>query len=380
MNQIAPRVIRQLFILLLILLLGVLIFLKLVPYLSGVLGAVTLYVLLKKLMTKMTQRNWNETFSVTLLLVGSFILILLPLFGIVYMLSSKISKLIKNSERFLDAIKNQVQFFESKFNYNFSTKIDTDAITSWLSNNLQNLASSTFDVFIAISIMYFLLYFMLTNQNKLKLSMESYLPISRANLGVIIKEAKQKVKANAIGIPLVALVQGIIAFIGYLIFGVSDPLFWFIVTAVGSVIPFIGTAIGIIPVTVILLSQGLELQALGMLIYGVVVVGSSDNIIRLLILKRMADEHPLITLIGVIIGIPLFGFIGLIFGPLMISLFLLLVKLYKKEYVDNTQTEELTSNMIVDNEMNMNQNQSTEVDEFEEKKSSEDSEAEEKNQ
>ena len=330
MNQIAPRVIRQLFILLLILLLGVLIFLKLVPYLSGVLGAVTLYVLLKKLMTKMTQRNWNETLSVTLLLVGAFILILLPLFGTVYMLSSKISKVIKNSERFLEAIKNQVQFFESKFNYDFSTKIDTDAITSWLSSNLQNLASSTFDVFIAISIMYFLLYFMLTNQNKLKLSMESYLPISRANLGVIIKEAKQKVKANAIGIPLVALVQGIIAFIGYLIFGVSDPLFWFVVTAVGSVIPFIGTAIGIIPVTVILLSQGLELQALGMLIYGVVVVGASDNIIRLLILKRMADEHPLITLFGVIIGIPLFGFIGLIFGPLMISLFLLLVKLYKK--------------------------------------------------
>lgn len=380
MNQIAPRVIRQLFILLLILLLGVLIFLKLVPYLSGVLGAVTLYVLLKKLMTKMTQRNWNETLSVTLLLVGSFILILLPLFGTVYMLSSKISKVIKNSERFLDAIKNQVQFFESKFNYDFSTKIDTDAITSWLSSNLQNLASSTFDVFIAISIMYFLLYFMLTNQNKLKLSMESYLPISRANLGVIIKEAKQKVKANAIGIPLVALVQGIIAFIGYLIFGVSDPLFWFVVTAVGSVIPFIGTAIGIIPVTVILLSQGLELQALGMLIYGVVVVGASDNIIRLLILKRMADEHPLITLIGVIIGIPLFGFIGLIFGPLMLSLFLLLVKLYKKEYVDNAKLDEEPSRVVVINQNALSQEQSSEEIDSTEKKSSDDSEMEEKNQ
>tara|TARA_R110000868_G_scaffold5650_4_gene33449 strand:- start:275 stop:1414 length:1140 start_codon:yes stop_codon:yes gene_type:complete len=379
MNQIAPRVIRQLFILLLILLLGVLIFLKLVPYLSGVLGAVTLYVLLKKLMTKMTQRNWNETLSVTLLLVGSFILILLPLFGTVYMLSSKISKVIKNSERFLEAIKNQVQFFESKFNYDFSTKIDTDAITSWLSSNLQNLASSTFDVFIAISIMYFLLYFMLTNQNKLKLSMESYLPISRANLGVIIKEAKQKVKANAIGIPLVALVQGIIAFIGYLIFGVSDPLFWFVVTAVGSVIPFIGTAIGIIPVTVILLSQGLELQALGMLIYGVVVVGASDNIIRLLILKRMADEHPLITLFGVIIGIPLFGFIGLIFGPLMISLFLLLVKLYKKEYVDNAKLDEEPSRVVVINQNALSQEQSSEDVDSAEKKSSEDSEMEEKN-
>jgi predicted PurR-regulated permease PerM len=135
-----------------------------------------------------------------------------------------------------------------------------------------------------------------------------------------------------LGIPLVAIFQGIIALIGYLILGVPDPFFWFVITAIGSMIPFIGTAIGIIPVVILLIAQGDNWQAIAMLIYGFVVVGSTDNLIRLYILDRLAAVHPLITLFGVIVGVQLFGFIGLIFGPLLISLFLLILKIYKKEY------------------------------------------------
>jgi predicted PurR-regulated permease PerM len=80
------------------------------------------------------------------------------------------------------------------------------------------------------------------------------------------------------------------------------------------------------------LSTGSTFQAWGILIYGLVVVGSTDNIIRLYVLKKLDDVHPLITLIGVIVGVPLFGFIGLIFGPLLISLFIVIVRIYRKEY------------------------------------------------
>jgi predicted PurR-regulated permease PerM len=64
-------------------------------------------------------------------------------------------------------------------------------------------------------------------------------------------------------------------------------------------------------------------------------VGSTDNIIRLFILQKLDNVHPLITLIGVIVGIPLFGFIGLIFGPLLVSLSLIIVRIYKKEYASD---------------------------------------------
>ena len=97
-------------------------------------------------------------------------------------------------------------------------------------------------------------------------------------------------------------------------------------------IPFVGTLLGIIPVFILELSTGNTFTAWGILIYGLVVVGSTDNIIRLYVLKKLDNVHPLITLVGVIVGVPLFGFIGLIFGPLLISLFLVLLSIYRKEY------------------------------------------------
>ena len=105
-------------------------------------------------------------------------------------------------------------------------------------------------------------------------------------------------------------------------------------------IPFVGTFIGIIPVFLISLSSGDTFQAWGILIYGIVVVGTTDNVIRLYVLKKLDDVHPLITLIGVIVGVPIFGFIGLIFGPLLISLFIALVKVYRSEYGEQDAVSE----------------------------------------
>jgi predicted PurR-regulated permease PerM len=332
MDKLSPRLVRQLFILLIIISLGGLIFRELLPYISGILGAITFYVLLRGLMSWMLHKGWNPTLSVTILMVASFILILVPVLGIILMLSSKVSSAIQNSEKVIEAAKAQLVQIETISGINLGDKIDSTAVTDWLSNNLQGLAGGTFEVFIAISIMYFLLYYMLLNQKKMTISMETYIPIDVENLKLIAKESAKKVKANAIGIPLVALFQGIISLIGYWIFGVPEAMFWFVITTIGSMIPFVGTAIGFIPVTLLLYYQGETASAIGVLLYGFVIVGSSDNIVRLLVLKKMANEHPLITLIGVIIGVPLFGFIGLIFGPLLLSLFLLAVVIYKKEY------------------------------------------------
>lgn len=156
--------------------------------------------------------------------------------------------------------------------------------------------------------------------------------MDRENLKEIGKEVQVMVRSNALGIPLVAVAQGIVALIGLLIFGIEDPFFWFVIVTIGSMIPFVGTLIGILPVFILTLTSGDSFSAWGILIYGFVVVGSTDNIIRLYVLKKLDDVHPLVTLIGVIVGVPLFGFIGLIFGPLMISLFMVIIKIYRKEY------------------------------------------------
>ena len=332
MQHISLKIIQQIFVLLLIVLMGGLIFREILPYLSGVLGAITIYVLMRKWMVFLVRKGWRPSLAASFLMFLSFIGILLPVTGIILMLTNKIGNAVNNSEKVVDALKEQLTTWQDRLGYDFSSQIDVSAVSSWLSENLQSIAGSTFHIFIAIGIMYFMLYYMFTSKRTITESLTDVVPFSKKNIKVIGKEIQAMVRSNALGIPLVALAQGIIALIGFLIFGIEDPLFWFVIVTIGSMIPFVGTLIGILPVFILSLSTGNYFQAWGILLYGLVVVGSTDNIIRLYVLQKLDNVHPLITLIGVIVGVPLFGFIGLIFGPLLISLFLIVLRIYRNEY------------------------------------------------
>ena len=336
MNTIPKKIIRQILILIGLAIIAFLIFRELLPYLSGVLGAITLYVLLKGTMKKLINKGWNSALAATTLMIISFIGILLPIIGISLMMANKIQNAVQNSEKFLSAIQDHVITLEEKIGYDVYKDLDISGATTWISDNAQALIGNTFNLFIAISIMYFMLYFMLTKPKQLRKGIYDYVPFNKKHLKILVYESAKMVRSNALGIPIVAVAQGIVALIGFLIFGIENPLFWFVIVIIGSMIPFVGTLVGILPVFLIALASGDSYAAWGILLYGFIIVGSTDNIIRLYVLKKMDDVHPLITLLGVIIGIPLFGFIGLIFGPLFLSLFFIVAKMYKMEYVEDS--------------------------------------------
>jgi len=338
MKHISATVINQLFLLLVILGIGLLIFFELIPYLSGVLGAITIYVLLRKPMKKLVKKGWNPTIAAVFLLALSVICILLPVASIVLLLSNKVSNVVDNVEQVTNSLKQQLEKVEHYLGMDLNAQIDTSKVSSIISERLQSVAGGTFEVFIAIFIMYFLLYYMLTNRRKLRETLYEYIPLTKNHLVVIGKDLNTMVRSNAIGIPLVALAQGIVALIGFFLFGIENPVFWFMMVTVGSMIPFVGGFLGIIPAFLLTLAAGDTFNAWAILLYGIIVVGSTDNIIRLFVLKKLDNVHPLITLIGVIIGVPLFGFIGLIFGPLLLSLFLIVIKIYKEEYTHKMKT------------------------------------------
>ena len=298
MGAIKPIVIRQIFILLLIVLMGTLIFREMIPYFSGILGAITMYVLLRKWMVRLIRKGWKPDIAAGFLMLLSFVGILLPVTGIILLLGNKIGNAVQNSERVVTALKDQLASWEEKLGYDFANDIDVSAISGWISENLQSFAGSTFNIIIAIGLMYFMLYYMLTNRQQLRESLFEFIPISTENLKIIGAESQAMVRSNALGIPLVAVAQGLIALVGFLIFGIEDPFFWFIIVTIGSMIPFVGTLVGILPVFILTYSTGTPFQAWGILIYGLVVVGSTDNIIRLFVLKKLDDVHPLVTLIG----------------------------------------------------------------------------------
>ncbi|MEP3374598.1 MAG: AI-2E family transporter [Maribacter dokdonensis] len=345
MKKINHKILRQLIILSLIIFLGGLIIKYMLPYISGVLGALTLYVVLRKWMLKLINKGIKRMWAAMLLIFASLIGIFIPLTAAGFMLSSELSNLADKSEQVTKAFKDQLFQVEKYIEYDISSTIDPKQASGWLTDNMQGFASGTFNVFISLGILLFLLYYMLKSPKQLKESLLEYIPLSNKNLMTLGKEIDSVVRSNAIAIPLVALAQGIIALIGFYIFGVDNPLFWFVIVTIGSMIPFIGTFIGIFPVFVLSLASGEDFQAWGILLYGILVVGMTDNVIRLFVLKQLDSTHPLITLIGVLIGIPLFGFVGLIFGPLIINLFLIIVKIYKQQYGIQKSTKQNENKM-----------------------------------
>ncbi|WP_321827054.1 AI-2E family transporter [Maribacter dokdonensis] len=345
MKKINHKILRQLIILSLIIFLGGLIIKYMLPYISGVLGALTLYVVLRKWMLKLINKGIKRMWAAMLLIFASLVGIFIPLTAAGFMLSSELSNLADKSEQVTKAFKDQLFQVEKYVEYDISSTIDPKQASGWLTDNMQGFASGTFNVFISLGILLFLLYYMLKSPKQLKESLLEYIPLSNKNLMTLGKEIDSVVRSNAIAIPLVALAQGVIALIGFYIFGVDNPLFWFVIVTIGSMIPFIGTFIGIFPVFVLSLANGEDFQAWGILLYGILVVGMTDNVIRLFVLKQLDSTHPLITLIGVLIGIPLFGFVGLIFGPLIINLFLIIVKIYKQQYGIQKSTKQNENKM-----------------------------------
>jgi predicted PurR-regulated permease PerM len=133
------------------------------------------------------------------------------------------------------------------------------------------------------------------------------------------------------------LIQGVLAGIGFWIFNVQNPVIWGIVTGICSFIPFVGTMAAWVPIALLTFANGDINNGIGITLWGLIVIGLSDNVIRMILQKHLGDAHPLLTVFGVIVGLNMFGFLGLIFGPLIISLFLLLVKIYVKEFVPDTE-------------------------------------------
>ena len=140
------------------------------------------------------------------------------------------------------------------------------------------------------------------------------------------------VKANALGIPLISLIQGMTAMLGYFIFGVKEFALWGFLTGIFAFFSVVGTMVVWIPLVLYTYATGEHFNATGLLIYSFLVTGNVDYLARMTLLRKLGNVHPVITILGVIVGLGLFGFIGLIFGPLLISYIIVLFQIYSNEF------------------------------------------------
>lgn len=325
--------IRQVILLLAIVLLSTVIFFELYVFVPGFLGAVTLYVLGRDRYLFFTeQKGWNKNGTAVLFLLAFLICIGLPIYLAIHLLSSKISYLLNNSEAVMHALQSVSQWILEKTGNDLLSSENIKQIQKQIANLIPALLNNTASVLGNLIMLLFLSFFMFTGWSKMENALGSLIPLKDKSIDTLAGETKSMVKANAIGIPLISIIQGLCAMLGYWIFGVGDVFLWGFLTGLFAFFPILGTMVIWVPLVIYLFSTGNTTSGIGLLLYSGVITGNIDYLARISLLKKIGNVHPLITVLGLIVGLKLFGFWGFIFGPLLISYLLLLIKIYRSEF------------------------------------------------
>jgi predicted PurR-regulated permease PerM len=249
------------------------------------------------------------------------------------MLSSKVTYAIAHSNELVESIKILVANTEQRFDIEIANTENINKLGGFIAQVVPQLLNATFGTLITIFFTYFILYFFLVNGRKMEKWLEESIPLKDENVVKLGREMENIVLSNAIGIPVIAFLQGVVGLIGYYIIGVKEPWFWFVVTCITAMLPFIGAALAYVPLAIIFFANDEVGRGIFMLIFGFGVIGTVDNIFRFTLARKIGNVHPLITVFGVLIGLKLFGFVGLIFGPVLISMFILLLRIYANEFM-----------------------------------------------
>lgn len=322
---------RQLLFIGILIAIGWVILDQLAFFIGSFLGAITIYIVLRSLLFKMTEQWKWRSWQASLVLVSGMTILLLGLgFLIFEVIASEIPNVdtSKIAGVFNDLLRRFDRFIGFNIGLDNIIKGSGDTITKVASLLINTTYSFAANVFMMLVI----LYFMLQHARPMERTITRYLPFSGKSLTMLKHEVKNIIFSNAVGIPLVMLAQALVASLIYWLLGVNNVIFWAFATAVCGLIPMVGTVIVSVPLGSFLIINGDVWQGIVLIACGLLVIANVDNLCRIILMKKITDTHPLIVIFGVILGIPLFGFWGIIFGPLLISGFLLLIRIYYAEY------------------------------------------------
>lgn len=334
MNVLTNNQIKQYCFLFIIIFLSFLISKELILFIPSFLGAVTLYVLTKKIYIKLLYYNIHPFLARILMIIICLLILFIPFYLFVNLLYDKVGDLTKYSKTINEVLTFISLYLMENFQIDLLSESHLQALNSFLVKNIQLIVNSGVNTITTFIFSFFIYYFLLSNYKKIEIKLVNWLPLSEKHFLELQEQFFKILVSNAIGVPIVALAQASIALIGYYIVSLNDIWFWFIVTFFTSAMPIVGSSLAYIPVMFIFFTEGKIYQGLFILIWGIFVIGSIDNIFRFTLLKKIYNIHPLITVFGIIMGLNIFGFLGLIFGPLIISIWFILIDIYKKEYLN----------------------------------------------
>ena len=328
--------------LIIIIALGCLIVYSIQGIFGSILSTLVLYTILRPSYIWLTEvKNMNRSFSAVLLLFVSVIVIILPFYTLSSMVINKIAELQNDPTYFKDMLFKLTHLIPMGNDIQNLVESGLQKAGTWATELFPSLISGAFNIILGLLLMYFLLYFMLVDMDKFESALVKYAPFREQNAQRFAEEMRNTTYANVVGQGFIALVQGSLVSLAFFVLGYTDPLFWGIITTFISFVPILGPPVVFVPAALIQIANGNDFAGWGMLIFGFVIIINIDNVLRFMIAKKVGNIHPIITVLGVVVGIPLFGILGLVFGPLLLSYFVLLIKIYETSSMASERLERI---------------------------------------
>ena len=289
------------------------------------------------------KRTGKRSFSALSVIIINIFLILVPLLFTVLALQQQVQYILQidmiayvrtaleNVDRLLSE-RLQIQFLDRYINDMIAPLMTAgqNAIRSFVPRLIMSVTQIVLSAFIA----FFLMYYLLINSKSVISIIRYYGPLSDKNMSILLDEMGSDTKTLILGQLLIAIIQGVLASIGFIIFGIPAVVLWGLVCVLTSFLPVLGAGLVWFPACVYLFVQDHYISAIGLFIWGAIIVSSADNLIRPKLVSMLGEIHPVTVLLGVFIGIKEWGLVGVVLGPLIISVLIILIKMFREQFLD----------------------------------------------
>lgn len=312
----------------------VLSFILLRPIAYSILGGLLLAFILTPLYLKLRKYLPNRNFSASIICALVIILLVTIMWLVTPILVQQSIEIYQASQK-IDIVTPLKNLFPSIFSsetianeigsviYSFITNI-----TNGIMNTFANLILNFPTLFLQMLVVLFTFFFVLRDGDKIVPYLQSILPFSKDIETKLFKSTKDITFSVVYGQVVLGILQGLVVGIGYLIFGVNNALFLMILSCMAGIFPIIGTTIVWLPVSVYLLATGNVFAAMGVMFFGLI-SAVIENAVKPVFVSKKTNVHSGIVLLGMVGGLLVFGILGVILGPLILSYLLILLELHR---------------------------------------------------
>ncbi len=315
-------------------LLGVGIALALAPYVTGLLGAIVFYVVFSSVNQRLRRHMPSSAAAGIVVAIVLLVLVLpsIPLAGAIIAQAQDLAGGVVKSPILARIGGLRIGTFD------VGSRIASlgEELLSWIGTSAFSLIGTATRLALNLSIALFGLFFLCDRPSESWDFVRPYIPFSAENTERLRKRFRDVTTSTLIGTGLTSVIQGILVGVGFWAAGLPNAIFWGVLTVVFAILPVVGSGVIWVPGAATLALNHRWGWGIALAIWGLVVVGNVDTVIRPMVFRRWAQIHPFVTLVGALGGVRYFGILGLLIGPLALSYFFELIRMYREEYLDES--------------------------------------------